>query len=748
MPRPVASEASGSVGARVAELLRSFFAEVPGDQEGKAPTSFDAAVQMVSSSLDRWRSSSGVIRFTQAARRDRLVGVGVSVEVVAPLGGLTRLRATTARIRLGEQVVDEVPIEGPQVRAVATSGEPGIYQVIVDALDRRGRVVGWGRGQVAPIVQVVGATPTAAVDAALLLGEAPRDLAALRELSLRGWALAFFDLHPEDRQEAIRAALAQHRLPRSAILVHPRSDVEFKTLGIDFHELFAATRVRRIRADGVPLVLIISDESEVWGSACAAEGIASADLAELGERLRRSDGLDAWTASAEAFARAFSAASPIQWRLDMLSGAEAVVGNQVSIELDNRRARERLFELVDGARSSLHLQFYILHAGAFTERLAVRLIQRARAGVAVRLIVDALYSTQDVLGMTNPVVSGLAKEPGIEIVAASPIPPGVSFEVGAFKRRNHRKLVIVDGEVALVSGRNCGDEYYTGFDEVAVTDWTRHERIPWLDAHVELRGPLVAEVQRAFVETWRRGAGETLATSAAGEGGEGGDGGEGADDPLFPPPSISGSTKARLILHEGLVDTNTLGVYEAMIDGAERHLYILNDFPILGSLIDALRRALARGVRVTLLTGSAVTRRGDGEMLPGPLPRVLFEYMTKHRLEPLIRAGAEAYEYTTPALPEIVAVGGVIRPYVHAKVMSVDGVLVSVGSANLDVTASYWEDEANVLIEDAAVAGELERALEGLIAGSYRLELDSDYWRREARQREVVSKLWPETLYS
>jgi len=738
MPRPLASEAPGSVGARVAELVRSFFAEMPGDAEGKAPSSFDAAVQMVASSLDRWRSSGGVIRFTQAARRDRLVGVGVSVEVVASLGGLTRLRAIKARIRLGEEVVDEVPIEGPQVRAIATSGAPGMYPVIVDALDRRGRVVDWGRGEVAPIVQVVGATPTAAVDAALLLGEAPRDLAALRELSLRGWALAFFDLHPEDRQGAIRAALAQHRLPRSAILVHPRSDVEFRTLGIDFHDLFAATRVRRIRADGVPLVLIVSDESEVWARACAAEGIASADLDELGERLRLSDGLDRWAASAQEFARAFSAALPIKWRLDVLSGAKAVVGNQCTIELDNRRARERLFELIDGARSSLHLQFYILHAGAFTERLAVRLIQRARAGVAVRLIVDALYSTQDVLGMTNPVVSGLAKEPGIEIVAASPIGPGVSFEVGAFKRRNHRKLVIVDGEVALVSGRNCGDEYYTGFDEVAVTDWTRHERIPWLDAHVELRGPLVAEVQRAFVETWRRGAGEVLASALGGE----------CEDRLFPPPSAAGSTTARLILHEGLVDTNILGVYEAMIDGAERHLYILNDFPILGSLIDALLRALARGVRVVLLTGSAVTRRGDGEMLPGPLPRVLFEYMTKHRLEPLVRAGAEAYEYTTAASPEIVAVGGVIRPYVHAKVMSVDGALASVGSANFDVTASYWEDEANVLIEDAAVVGELERTLDGLIAGSYRLELDSDYWRREARQREVVSKLWPETLYS
>ena len=135
-------------------------------------------------------------------------------------------------------------------------------------------------------------------------------------------------------------------------------------------------------------------------------------------------------------------------------------------------------------------------------------------------------------------------------------------------------------------------------------------------------------------------------------------------------------------------------------------------------------------------------------MLPGPLPRVLFEYMTKHRLEPLIRAGARVYEYTTPKLPEIVARGGVIRPYVHAKVMSVDALVASVGSANLDVTASYWEDEANIVLEDPALVAELEATIKRLIAGSYRIDVEAEYWRREARQREIASTLWPEALYS
>jgi len=724
----------------VREFVSSFFGETSredGDGMSEAGSggrsTLDSAIETISTSLERWRSTGGLLRFTELTRRDHIVGEDVTVDLAVGLGPLARLGAVRARVRLGTEVIGEVAIEGPQVHVRGRSRSPGIYAVTVDVLDAQGRVVGWGKGEEVPIVHVVGDSPTVAVDAQLLLGDVSgrRDLSALHELCERGWVLMFFDLHPVDRQQELREALKEHGLPRSAILVHPASSIEFKTLGIDFHELFIATGVRRIHADGVPL-LMVSAESLAWTEACEGQGISSIDLRDLEEHLRRPDGLDPWEAQAAEFARLFAAADRLTWRLDILGGSRCSDGNQCHVELDNRRARERLFALIDGAHSSVHLQFYILRAGDFTERLAVRLIRRARAGVEVRLIVDALYSTQDVLGLTNPIVVGLSKEPGIEIVAASPINRGEGLVVGAFKRRNHRKVIVIDGEVALVGGRNCGDEYYTGFDEVAITDWTPHERVPWLDAHVEIRGPLTLAVQRAFVDTWRRSSGCAIADEAR----------------LFPPAIGRGTTSARLVLHEGLVDTNTLGVYRAMIDSAQQHVYILNDFPIVASLCDALLRALARGVRVEILTGCAVARRGDGEMLQGPQHRVLFEHMTKKRLEPLIRAGVRAYEYATPQLPEIVVRGGIIRPYVHAKVMTVDGRIASVGSANLDVTASYWEDEANIVVEDEALVTGLEATIDELIAGSYRIDLSSAYWRREVRQRELVSALWPETLYS
>jgi phosphatidylserine/phosphatidylglycerophosphate/cardiolipin synthase-like enzyme len=727
----------GGLGARLRDFARGFLGGAGEVAEGTAAgaSTLEAAAQSVGASLERWRSTGSVLRALTSGGLDRLTAVGGEVELVTSLDALTRLRATSARIRLGEVVVGEVAVGGGPLRVWATATEEGVFPVLVDALDRAGAVVAWGNAADPPICQVIDQTPTATVDAEMLLAEPSLDLTPLRELALHGWSLCYVDLHPVDRRPAIRAALLRHGLPLGAVLVHPQTEVEFKTLGIDFHRLFVTTRIRRLRADGVPLVVMISEAPRSWASA-AEEGVFEVDLAGLAARLRGEGGLEGWRAAAADFCQERGQRGQLGWRLDHLSGARRVEGNTCVIELDNRRARERIFAAIDGAQRSVHLQFYILRPGLFSERLAVRLIQRARAGVAVRICVDALFSTQDVLGLRNQVVEGLSQEPGIEIVAAAPISADEPLELRRFKRRDHRKLVVIDDRLAFVGGRNGGDEYYTGFDEVPISDWTPHERVPWLDAHVEVEGPLVAAVQGSFVETWHAAGGraipavkEELAPSGA------------------PSGAPTGGSKARLVVHKGLEDANTLGAYEAIIESARARIFILNDFPILDTLQRSLLRALQRGVAVVILTGSAVARRGDGTMLRGPMHREIFEYMTKHRLEPLLRAGVVVYEFATPPLPEVVARGGVVRPYVHAKVMCADGRVASVGSANLDVTASYWEHEANVVIEDPAVVGRLEATIEGLCAGSLRLDVESAYWRREARQREIASALWPETLY-
>ena len=135
-------------------------------------------------------------------------------------------------------------------------------------------------------------------------------------------------------------------------------------------------------------------------------------------------------------------------------------------------------------------------------------------------------------------------------------------------------------------------------------------------------------------------------------------------------------------------------------------------------------------------------------MFPAKIHRTLFEHMVKARLEPLLRAGVEIYEYATEPTPNVVARGGRLRPYVHAKMVCVDARVCSIGSANFDATASFWESEANVVVEDPSFCAVVEAELRDLISGSLRLDPESEYWKRERAQRAVVGTLWPVSLYS
>jgi phosphatidylserine/phosphatidylglycerophosphate/cardiolipin synthase-like enzyme len=424
-----------------------------------------------------------------------------------------------------------------------------------------------------------------------------------------------------------------------------------------------------------------------------------------------------------------AASDRFAFRLDESTQTRACPGNSCAVDFDNRSSRETIFNAMEAAQSSIEMQVYIVEDGRFMDQLGAHLIRAARRGVSVRLLVDALFSRHEALGMHNPILDALRRQRGIDVRAKDPVPVTDLLELQALKRRDHRKLFVIDGERAFVSGRNAGDAYYTGFDEVAVTDGTLHERIPWLDAHVEVRGPLVGEISDSFERAWEASGGVRRLAPAEG-------------------PGVGGAL-ARLVVHDGDEDANGMAAYEAILDAAEDHVYIVNDFPVVSRLVAAVRRAVGRGVRVRLLTGSALARRDDGSFFRGPIYRELFEHMTKGRLEPLMRRGLEVYQYRTPpGLPLIVARGGAVRPYVHAKLMAADGRVVSVGSANLDATASYWEREANIVIEDPESVAVVEAWVEAALEHSVRIGPQDEHWLKETRLREVVSRLWPDSLYS
>jgi phosphatidylserine/phosphatidylglycerophosphate/cardiolipin synthase-like enzyme len=685
------------------------------------PDEIEQTVALMDGVGDRWGLSARLGRFLRRPGRDAVTTPGEVVELTIPLERVARFRAAAVRYRIGDEVVAERSLDAPLPEILHhRPTEPGLFEVRAELIDEASRIVRPVVDAEPIFLQVIGDTPTVAVEVeSLLSGET--DISGLMKLVARGFALVYVDMAADDRTALVRASIRERGLPEGAVLVHPQTEAEVSTWGVDFRPVFLTATLRRLQGTGVPVVAIFS-EAEMSIAAAKRAGIASIGHGDL---------------EAASLSRLAAAAPPRPQRgdrsarLDRMTATEAVTGNTCHVELDNRVARERVFQAIEEARRSIHLQFYMVREGPFTDQLSARLVTAARRGVQIRLMVDALYSIDGVLGTSNAVVQGLRSEPGIEVVSSQPIASRESFDAVSLKRRDHRKIVVVDGLVAFVGGRNCADEYYTGFDEVAITDWTPHDRVPWLDAHLELRGPLVHQVQQAFIRSWQLHGGSPVPT----------------DGRTLPPLEEQGSSRARLILHDGVHDAAAMLAYEAIIDGCTDRLYIVNDFPIVSSLQSALRRALARGARLVFLTGSAVARRGDGSFLKGPLYREAFEYMTKQRLGDLMLAGAEVYEYASAPQPLIVCRGGVVRPYVHAKVVSADGFVASVGSANLDATASYWEREANVVVEDPKVVATLDGAIEAMLKHSIRIAPDSEYWRREASLRELAAQFWPESLY-
>jgi len=685
--------------------------------------------------MERWVRNPSLRRLLGGVQRDVLTAEGERVELSASVGVSAKL-GSLVRFYVDDVVVGEVPIgSSGEVRTMIRAPSPGIHRVGVKVCNDKGEVVSDLIGH--RLLQVASGRPVVLVHAALFLPRRSDDpmpsaspIEALRVLIDEGFELVYFDIHEKNRDALIHEEVLNQRLPPGAILVYSAEEEELRSLGVDFVEMFASTAIRRLRAKGVPVTTILTERDEDSERSRAERVIVMAPSTALDRAL--SGDFEAEIRQAAQLLRDRATSSPLDWRLDQTTESRLVEGNSFHAELDNEKARERLFAAFEQAASTIHMQVYIVRPSNFAEHLIVKLIQRARAGVKVRFMVDALYSDEEVLGRVNPLISSLREEANVEVLAVNPIELRKQVDISSLKKRDHRKLVIIDGHRAFVSGRNASDEYFSGFDEVPVHDNTRHESIPWLDAHVEVSGPLVREVQETFMHTWARQGGATIPRQ----------------EDVLPELERAGSAAGRLVVHRGLAETNGLAMYEAMFDVAEDHVYIVNDFPFVPALERAIYRLLARDVSVKLLTGSATARRDDGTFFPAPLHRTLFEYMVKGKLEPLLLAGVRMYEFVPPPSPMVVARGGRIRPYVHAKLVSVDGLVTSIGSANLDATASFWESEANIVVEDAEFAGGVEARLQKLIDDSVELDPESDYWKRERAQRAVVATLWPGTFYS
>jgi len=342
---------------------------------------------------------------------------------------------------------------------------------------------------------------------------------------------------------------------------------------------------------------------------------------------------------------------------------------------------------IRGAKRSIHLEAYLFLRGKIAGEVLGALIERARAGVAVRLVLDRIGS----IATPNRYFAEL-RAAGGRVFWYQPI---AWYTLKRFNNRTHRDIVIVDGEVAFVGGAGIAD-YWIG---------PAANNVPWRDTMVRVTGDLVKGLQTSFAENWLEASGEILSEdefvlSDVSEP-EIAPPGSGLGMVINSTPSAGRSTRARIL-------------FQVLVASARESIEICSPYFLPDrSLCDELLRAAARGVSVVVLM--------PGKWNNHPIARLA----SRRRYGPLLRGGVKVFEYQA----------GMI----HAKVLIVDGAWSVVGSTNFDNRSFGLNDEVNVAILERNLAARLQADFADDLAKSRAVNIDE--WRRRALLERVLAWL-------
>ena len=327
-----------------------------------------------------------------------------------------------------------------------------------------------------------------------------------------------------------------------------------------------------------------------------------------------------------------------------------IAGNHVDVLLNGDEIFPAKLAAIRGARATIAYAEYFYADGQPAREIAEALADRCRAGVSARILLDGFGT----LSMPAEYVTML-KDAGCHVATFRPLG---RVSLGRHNNRNHRRILVVDGRLAITGGSGVSDK------------WTGNGRVEghWRDTDVRIAGPAVQGVQSAFLENWREATGELL-------------GGAG----YFPERRVAGDARVQVIKSSpvgGSYEMHTM--YLLAIAAARRSIELTNPYFLPdGPMEDALLAAAARGVRVVALT-------------PGTIDHNVVRAASRRGFGRLLRAGIEIVEYQ-PAL-------------LHAKTMVVDGVWATVGSTNFDNRSFALNDELNVVLYDPAVVARLAAA--------------------------------------
>ena len=379
--------------------------------------------------------------------------------------------------------------------------------------------------------------------------------------------------------------------------------------------------------------------------------------------------IDSLRASGERFFIDAPERPPLLVALERLVRLPFLSHNRVELLVDGQRTFDAILEEIAGAERYVLLQFYIVRDDGIGRRLEAALTRALERGVRVYFLFDGIGSA----GLSSAYITRLRRA-GAQINAFATASRSHRLQLNF---RNHRKVVVVDGELAFTGGLNVGDEYLGADPKLS----------PWRDTFVRLSGPAAQAVQLSLLEDWYWATDEL------------------PDWTWVPKPDVAGGDESVLIVPTGPADPmeSCSLLFVGLIHRAQERLWIATPYFVFDQQItSALQLAALRGVDVRIL----VPKNGDH----APTYLAGWSYFDE-----VLESGCRLFQYTDG--------------FCHQKVLLADSDLALVGSANLDNRSMRLNFELGALVEGVLFAAEVASMLEGDLARSEEVQ-QGDFARK------------------
>jgi cardiolipin synthase len=384
---------------------------------------------------------------------------------------------------------------------------------------------------------------------------------------------------------------------------------------------------------------------------------------------------------------------------EAIVGSPLSTGNQVLLLQDGPTTYRAMYAAILAAQDHINMETYILDDDEVGQRFAQALIAKQRQGVQVNLIRDSVGTLDTPAAFFQQLTDN-----GVRVLEFNPINPLLTRKEWELNQRDHRKLLIVDGRTAFLGGINISGVYSGGSfrrGSRAKSSSRPDLNLAWRDTHLQLRGPVVAELQKLFLATWESQKGAPLAAKN-----------------YFPPPENAGREVVRAI--GSSPEEPYSPIYATLLSAiasAETRVYLTNAyFAPDPQLLEALEAAAQRGVDVKLI-------------LPSQTDSWLVFHAGRNSYGRLLRAGVKIYERR-----------GVI---LHSKTALIDGVWATVGSTNLDWRSFLHNYELNAVVLGTDFGRQMETMFAKDLEASAAITLEQ--WQRRAldlRMKEWFARVW------